>query len=745
MLEEYDQIEATIETIALDLMTLDSEDIPTLGTILKRILELKELSESSDHDCFFKLLLGLKGYIEKIILRETKDVRPFEIGIEALQKMHHCIQRKVPFKDDISALLAELGVEIPVNEENKTTNSSPFSKKPNDTEIIADDDGDPPMESNSDQVNSINLDEEDYEIYSGFVMESQENLAAVEISLIELEQTPDDQESINSIFRAFHTIKGVSGFLNLMQINKLSHHAENLLDHVRSGEISIDETIIDIILESVDILKKYIQGVATGIKNNSHLDVDIDISPLIQGIDSVLTQNEQPIAKPLGEILVDRGDISPQQLKQGLEKQIQEPGKKIGQILVEKQNVTPDKIASALNVQKKFTLNQTSIQVKVDTQKLDNLVDLTGELVIAQTMLRQNLNALALKDQKLNQSLGQLNQITTNLQNTAMSMRMVPIKATFQKMLRLVRELSKSTGKQARLTMVGEDTEIDRNVVDELYEPMVHMIRNSIDHGIELPQDRQAAGKHPIGEISLKAYHKSGRIVVEIRDDGQGLDTSRIIEKAKLNGLISEEDVLSDAEINNLIFQPGFSTAQKVTDISGRGVGMDVVKKNIEKLKGRVEIKSQYGLGSTFLISLPLTLAILEGMLVRVGTERYVIPALSVLESFRPREEDYSTLEGKGEMILSRGRLLPLVRLNQVFNLKNDDVNPWEALVVVAEYENHQIGLLLDELLGKEEVVIKSLGETFNMIDGIAGGAILGDGRVGLILDMAGIWKLVSS
>ena len=745
MLEKYDQIEATIETIALDLMTLDSEDIPTLGTILKRIIELKALSESSDHDCFLKLLLGLEGYIEKIILRETKDVRPFEMGIEALQKMHHCIQREVSFKDDISALLNELRVETPVSIDNKTVNTIPLSKESNNDECVSDNDGNLSMQSISDQVDSIKLDEEDYEIYSGFVMESQENLAAVEISLIELEQTPDDIESINSIFRAFHTIKGVSGFLNLMRINKLSHHAENLLDHVRSGEISIDETIIDIILESVDILKKYVQGVATGIKNDTHLEIDIDISPLIQRIDAVWTQNEQSVAKPIGEILVGRGDISPQQLKQGLEKQIQEPEKKIGQILVEKQSVTQDKIVSALNAQKKFTPNTTKIQVKVDTQKLDNLVDLTGELVIAQTMLRQNLNTLALKDQKLNQSLGQLNQITTNLQNTAMSMRMVPIKATFQKMLRLVRELSKSTGKQARLTMVGEDTEIDRNVVDELYEPMVHMIRNSIDHGIELPQDRKAAGKHPIGEISLKAYHKSGRIVVEISDDGQGLNTSKIIEKAISNGLIGGDDGLSDAEINNLIFQPGFSTAQKVTDISGRGVGMDVVKKNIEKLKGRVEIKSQYGIGSTFLISLPLTLAILEGMLVRVGTERYVIPALSVLESFRPREEDYSTFEGKGEMILSRGRLLPLVRLNRIFNLKSDDVNPWEALVVVAEYENHQVGLLLDELLGKEEVVIKSLGETFKMIDGIAGGAILGDGRVGLILDMAGIWKLVSS
>ncbi len=291
--------------------------------------------------------------------------------------------------------------------------------------------------------------------------------------------------------------------------------------------------------------------------------------------------------------------------------------------------------------------------------------------------------------------------------------------------------------------MSGEDTEIDRNVVDELYEPMVHMIRNSCDHGIETPDQREAAGKPRKGEIFLHAYHQGGNIIVEISDDGRGLDRDRIIEKAKANNLISDETKLTEAEIYNLIFQPGFSTAKEVTDISGRGVGMDVVKKAIEKLRGRVEINSRPGKGSTFNISLPLTLAIIEGMLVRVGTERYVIPALAILESFRPTKEQYSTVEGKGEMILSRGRLLPLVRLNRIFEIESDSHQPWEGLVVTVEHENHQMGLLLDELLGKEEVVIKSLGEALKNTVGIAGGAIMGDGRVGLILDMAGIWSIV--
>jgi two-component system chemotaxis sensor kinase CheA len=342
-------------------------------------------------------------------------------------------------------------------------------------------------------------------------------------------------------------------------------------------------------------------------------------------------------------------------------------------------------------------------------------------------------------------TLGQLSQITSTLQAMTMSLRMVPIKSTFQKMVRLVRDLARSSGKQVHLTMSGEDTEIDRNVVDELYEPMVHMIRNSMDHGLELPAERTAAGKDPSGQISLKAFHRGGNIVVEISDDGRGLNKARIIEKAKSNGLITDESKLSDDEIYNLVFQPGFSTAKQVSEISGRGVGMDVVKKAIEKLRGRVDIQTRPGKGSTFVISLPLTLAIIEGMLVRVGHDRYVIPALSIIESFRPTRQQYSTVTGQGEMILTRGKLNPLVRLDRFFNCRFDTHDPWQALVVTVEYDGKHMCLLLDELLGKEEVVIKSMGQYMQNVRGIAGGAIMGDGKVGLILDMAGIWQLANS
>jgi len=731
MLDQMDRTKKNLDAVALEVVTLDVNDIPALGSILKHLGEMETDSNASEQPAFLELLQATKGYVENLILKENEDITPLEDGVDFLQTVYHRIMNRKEYKGDTSLVLEKLGYEKPASElKEKALESEPAS------EID--------VEKNEEKTSDADsLIEEDREILTGFVMESLENLEAVEVRLIDLEENPDDIDSINAIFRSFHTIKGVSGFLNLDRINLLSHSAENLLDKARSGEIAIEEIIVDIILESVDILKKLIKGVQYGLENNVSLDIGFDITPLIYKIDEIQEASDNVRGKPIGEILIQKKEITPEELAKGLEKQKQEPEKKIGQILIEEKSVESKTVVSALRDQKKGEMRHVDLQVKVDTKKLDNLVDLTGELVIAQSMLRQHPAILEAKNQQLLHNLGQLNQITAGLQTTAMSMRMVPIKSTFQKMVRLVRDLAKSSGKEVNLKMSGEDTEIDRNMVDELYEPMVHMIRNSVDHGIETGKDRLQAGKDKSGEIHLMAYHQGGCIVVEISDDGLGLNKDRIIEKAKSNRLITNDRELSDDEIYNLIFQPGFSTAKEVTDISGRGVGMDVVKKAIEKLKGRVEINSRPGQGSKFIIRLPLTLAIIEGMLIRVGNERYVIPALAIRESFRPTKEQYSTVEGKGEIILSRGKIIRLVRLDRIFNVKNHSNDPWEALIVTVEYDGQQMCLLIDELLGKEEVVIKSLGETFKDTKGIAGGAIMGDGRVGLILDMAGIWEIV--
>jgi two-component system chemotaxis sensor kinase CheA len=740
MSEILESINRRIESIALSLVTMEGEDIPVLGEMLGQLNEIEDEGEAVADPAFVALSKALSAYLERIILRETSDVKPFEAGLEYLQAFCRSIINEVAYTTDLTDIFLHLGVAADQSDAQQDTPAEVIIDPKTEPTSLGPP-GDIPEDLAHFNAPSPDLNDEDLDIFSGFVTESLEGLESIEVGLIDLEQNPDDSESVNTIFRSFHTIKGVSGFLGLDRINKLAHRSENLLDKIRSNDINMDADVTDVILDSVDLLKQMVQGVQDGMDNSTELDIGSDIVPVVMRIEEIQAVAERG-AKPIGEILVDRGTLTPDDLEAAIAKQKEAPDKKLGQILMEDGVAEAKQVARALRDQKRSGTRKRDLQVKVDTLKLDNLVDLAGELVIAQAMLRQHPYVLAADDQRLAHTLGQLNQITSSLQTMTMTLRMVPIKSTFQKMVRLVRDLARNSGKKVKLTMEGEETEIDRNVVDELYEPMVHMIRNSVDHGLETPQEREAGGKGAEGEICLKAFHRGGNIVVEISDNGRGLNKARIVEKARANGLINDESKLGDDDINNLIFQPGFSTAKEVSDISGRGVGMDVVKKAIEKLRGRVDIQTVPGRGSTFVISLPLTLAIIEGMLVRVGDERYVIPALSIIESFRPTREQYSTVEGKGEMILSRGRLIPLVRLGQIFGCRTDVLHPWQGLVVIVEYDGKHMSLLLDELLGKEEVVIKSMGEMMKAVQGIAGGAIMGDGRVGLILDMAGIWQL---
>jgi two-component system chemotaxis sensor kinase CheA len=347
----------------------------------------------------------------------------------------------------------------------------------------------------------------------------------------------------------------------------------------------------------------------------------------------------------------------------------------------------------------------------------------------------QNQDLGALQSEQLTRDLGQLSRITKDLQRTAMALRMVPIRVTFQKMQRLVRDLTLKLGKPVQLAMGGEDTELDRTVVEEISDPLVHMIRNAIDHGIEKPEVRQERGKPATGRVSLQAFHQAGNIVIQIQDDGQGLDRERILAKATALGLVQPDQSLTDNEVFAVIFRPGFSTAERVTDTSGRGVGLDVVRRNIEKLRGKIEIQSVPGQGSTFSIYLPLTLAIIDGLLVGVGEHRFILPTLAVRESFRPKADAVHTVQGRGEMLSVRGRLCPLLRLYQHLEITPDSTNPAESIVIVLEAGSRARCVLVDRLLGKQEVVIKSLGETFRQSRSTAGGTILGDGRVGLILD----------
>ena len=384
--------------------------------------------------------------------------------------------------------------------------------------------------------------------------------------------------------------------------------------------------------------------------------------------------------------------------------------------------------------------NVDSVTVRVETGKLDHLLEMIGEMVIAQSLVEQHPAMAALEEPLLAANLLLLARITKEVQSAAMGVRMNPIGQLFQRSARLVRDLARRSGKDVQLEMAGEDTEIDRKIAEELADPLMHMIRNALDHGIESPSERAVSGKNPLATLRLAAYHQGGQIVVEIADDGRGLNRQKILAKAMQNRLVDGSAELSDDEVNHLIFEPGFSTAEVITDISGRGVGMDVVKRQVQKLRGRIEIESELGKGTQFFLKLPLTLAILDVLIVGVGANRYLLPIASVRQIFRPTPDMLSSIHGTSEMVLQHDRLLPIIRLHQRFQVEPRAKDPCAGLLIEAECEGRVFCLMVDEMLGRQAVVMKSLGDMFKGIPGVASCAILGDGRVGLILDLAGIF-----
>jgi two-component system chemotaxis sensor kinase CheA len=718
-------IKSSLNDVAHQIFRIAHDDIPELGRILNACEAMEsESPDWVDHE-FTTVLRLSRRYIERVVLGEEKNMEPLKDGVTLMRAMVRRFAKGEAFSFETRDVIDFLQQEAEKIEE-------PVAERA--------------QEAPSSYRGVRALETEDMEILSDFILESRENLESIELNLIDLEESPDDKEIINAIFRPFHTLKGISGFLDLRKINVLAHATENLLDSARMGKCVIDNQITDVILQSVDVLKQLIDSVEKGLKAGVTADDrDIDIKTLAERIEEINTAlSAEEIPRMMGEILVERGVLEEKRLTAALDFQTENPQKKLGEILVEEEDVEPREVISALREQKRGRKAGVS-QVKVDTNKLDNLVDLTGELVIAQSMLRQEAFSFAGSSQKTLQNLSQLGQIVSNIQKIAMSMRMVPISSTFQKMVRLVRDVAKSCKKDVALIMSGEETEIDRNVVEALYEPMVHMIRNSIDHGLESMEERRLCGKPEKGTVSLRAYHKGGNIVIEIADDGKGLNTQGILEKAVTLGFVDANADLDDADIHQMIMKPGFSTAKSVTDISGRGVGMDVVKKSIDNLNGRLSIQSREGKGSTFTITLPLTLAIIEGMLVRVGHEKFIVPTMAILESFRPKKEEYYTIEGKAEMLMFRKSLVPVIRLSQICNVEMDHREVWKNIAIVVENNKEQRCILIDELLGKEEYVIKSLGESLEGIKGLAGGAIMGDGKVGLILDIAGLFEVALS
>jgi len=620
-------------------------------------------------------------------------------------------------------------------------------------------------------LNDYMPDEPDFELIGEFVEEGSDLIAKAEEALLMLETNPDDLDAVGMVFRAFHTIKGTSAFLELAIIADMGHHAESLLSRVRDREIRYTGGYADLSLRALDMLKALIEGLQEALGGAPLLKppgydelLTVLAAPETAGISEAVSdvpvprvgdllvaqgkvsreEIEQTIAAPrVGDIMVAQGTATREQIEEAADSAEQTP---IGVKMVKAQQASVKDVRQALRTQQRMKNPQNVVDssVRVSTNRLDRLIDMVGELVIAHSMVAQDEVVINGNNHDLIKKIGHTTKIVRELQDMSMSLRMVPLKATFNKMARLVRDVSRKTGKQVHLVTDGEETEIDRNLVDVINDPLVHMIRNAVDHGIESPDIRRENGKEETGQVKLAAYHSAGNVVVEIQDDGKGLDRDVILNKAMQNGLVSEGAALSERDIYNLVFEPGFSTAAEVTDVSGRGVGMDVVRKNIESLRGQVEIHSVKSVGSTFKMSLPLTLAIIDGMVVKVGCETYVIPTVSIVKSIKPEPQDISTVYGRGEMISVQGKLIPLVRLVDLYGLGGDDGDDDNMLVVIVEDEHHKAGLVIHELMGRQQVVIKTLGETMRHIPGISGSAIMPNGRVGLILDVGSLMRYAS-
>ncbi len=675
-----------------------------------------------------------------------------------------------------------------------------------------------------------------------FFEESFENLDIMESSLLDLEIGTFNEELVNNIFRAAHSIKGGAGIFQLDDIVAFAHNAETFLDEVRDRKHSIDQALIDLLLRAGDILRMMLSASKDEIEYDTHLAetcqtelqqalaettefVEEIIAEEIIAVPAVLREwhiefkPDLPILKTgndpinlfreleeLGELTVianidaipDFADLDPQSCYLSWElilrseandtdieeifewvidecelnitvNNLEDTELSISEQSIEELEITPEIIVPKevipQNIETIKSINNKVIEaheeisedivnkhintqgntnsIRVGIDKIDNLINMVGELVITQSMLDQigenfdNSDIMQLRD-----GLSQLERNTRELQENVMRIRMLPISFSFNRFPRLVHDLSTQLGKKVELILSGESTELDKTVLEKMSDPLVHLVRNSLDHGIELPEQRKQVGKPEVGQLHLNAFHQSGNIVIQISDDGAGFDTEKIRAKAIQKGWITPDENLVDEQLYEFIFQPGFSTSEEVSDVSGRGVGMDVVRRNIRDLGGSIEVKSEAGKGSKFSIRLPLTLAILDGQLVRVGEEIFVLPLLSIMESLRIQTKLVNSFTGTLEIYKLRDDYIPIFRLYKLFNIKNTATKLEQGLLVIAEGDGQKIGLFVDELLSQQQIVIKSLENNYKKVQGVSGATILGDGNVALILDITGLIQL---
>jgi two-component system, chemotaxis family, sensor kinase CheA len=573
----------------------------------------------------------------------------------------------------------------------------------------------------------------DEEIFREFLVESTENLDQLDRDFVALEINPSAPERVAAIFRTIHTIKGTSGFLGLPKLEGLAHAGENVLSKIRDGALALTPDITSTLLSMVDGVRRILRCVESSTNEGTE-----DYSHIIAKLESLCL----PRVPPIGEILVEAGVIGTKDLEAALEQQ-KKDNRKIGEILVARGSAKPAAIADALQAQGEIRAAVSDTSIRVDVGLLDKLMNLVGELVLARNQILQFAGQS--KDSLFLGTSQRLNLITTELQEGVMKTRMQPIGNVWNKFPRVVRDLAMTCGKQVKLEMIGEETDLDRTIIEAIKDPLTHVVRNSVDHGIETPEARTARGKAPLGKLLLRAYHEGGQVNIEISDDGAGIDPEKIRDKAVARGLLTQERAarMSDRESLNLIFLPGFSTAEKVTSVSGRGVGMDVVKTNVEKIGGTVDVQSKAGQGTTLKIKIPLTLAIIPALVVTSHTERFAIPQVNLLELVRLEgEQARSVVEHihGAPVYRLRGNILPLVFLNRTLGFPEKGLADTGAInIVVLQADDRQFGLVVDGVSDTEEIVVKPLGKELKGLSAFAGATIMGDGRVALILDVMGI------
>lgn len=560
------------------------------------------------------------------------------------------------------------------------------------------------------------------ELLQDFLVETNEIIENLDHDLVELENNQNDLDLLNKIFRGAHTMKGSSSFLGFEKLSTVTHHAEEILNKLRKSEIVVTREIMDVLLEFVDVTKRVVSDIENGTDTT-------DTTSVIKNLKLANEGNLSSISTP--------GKGAPAQAPAGA------PAANAAPVVSAPKKEEPKQADNKGGA----VMEQT---IRVDVSRLDALLNLVGELVLSRNRLAQLSSELDNKFEneylieQLIETTSQIGMNTTELQLAVMKTRMIPIGKVFNKFPRMVRDLSRDTGKEIELIITGEETELDKSVVEEIGDPLIHMIRNSCDHGVERPEVREAKGKPRKGEVRLSAYHEGNHIVIEIKDDGAGMDPEVLKRKAIEKRVITPEEAsaMDNNQAFGLIFKPGFSTAEKVTNVSGRGVGMDVVRTNVEKLNGIISIESELGKGTTFYLKLPLTLAIIQALLVEISGETFAIPLVSVIETVRISTAEVHSFEGR-EVLKLRDRVLSLVRLDEVFDL--DESIHEDLYVVVVALAEKQLGFIVDKLIGQEEIVIKSLGEYIGGNPGIAGATITGNGRVRLIIDVAGVIELAQN